>query len=73
MIEDSSNVNDEIPKKVLFNLKTIEDIGIAKTSMMKKIIYNGEIPIVKIGNKIHIKRSELIKFINSNTISLNQK
>jgi len=70
--EDSFGMNDIIPQKVLFNLKAIEELGIAKISMMKKIIYKGEIPIVKIGNKIHVKRSELIKFINSNTISLNQ-
>lgn len=70
--EDSLNENEGIPQKVLFNLKAIEELGIAKISMMKKIIYNGEIPIVKIGNKIHVKRSELINFINSNTISLNQ-
>ncbi len=59
-----------IPQKVLFNLKLIEDLGIIKVSMMKKIISNGEISIVKIGNKIHIKRSELIRFIDANTIDI---
>jgi len=71
---DEGNLTEyeEIPKMVLFNLKVIEEMGIAKTSMMKKLINNGEIPIVKIGNKIHVKRSELINFINANTVSLNQ-
>ncbi len=64
-------VCDEIlPQKVLFNLKLIEDIGIAKVSMMKKLIANGEIQIVKIGNKIHVTRIELIRFINDNTIDI---
>ena len=62
-----------IPQKVLFNLKMIEELGIAKISMMKKLIYNGEIPIVKIGNKLHIKRKDLINFINDNTINLNRQ
>lgn len=65
---DLKEYDDIIPQKVLFNLKSIEDIGIAKISMMKKIISNSEISIVKIGNKIHIKRSELIRFIDANTV-----
>jgi hypothetical protein len=66
MIQDTENL---IPKQVLFNLKTIEEIGIAKVSTMKKIISNGEISIVKIGNKIHIARNELIRFIDENTVN----
>jgi excisionase family DNA binding protein len=57
-----------IPSKVLFNLKTIDELGIAKISMMKKLIANGEISIVKIGNKIHVKRTELIRFLEANTV-----
>ena len=57
-----------IPKQVLFNLKTIEEMGIVKISMMKKLISDGEISIVKIGNKIHITRLELIRFIEANTV-----
>jgi len=68
----SSSIEEEIPPNILFNLKLIEEVGIAKISMMKKLIQNGEIPIVKIGNKIHIKRSDLINFINANTTSLKQ-
>lgn len=68
----SSSIEDELPPNILFNLKLIDETGIAKISMMKKLIQNGEIPIVKIGNKIHIKRSDLVNFINANTISSNQ-
>jgi len=52
------NVNYDLllPQKILFNLKEVEDIGIIKTNMAKKLIYNGFLEIVKIGNKVHISR-----------------
>lgn len=65
----TQDVESTIPNQVLFNLKVIEELGIAKVSMMKKIISKGEISIVKIGNKIHVTRAELIKFINDNTVN----
>lgn len=68
-VEDKLKEYDKIiPNQVLFNLKKIEEIGIAKISMMKKLITNGEISIVKIGNKIHVSRSEIIRFMAKNTV-----
>ena len=57
-----------VPQGVIFNLKEIEEMKILKTDMAKKLIYNNEIEIVKIGKKIHISRTELIKFLIDNTI-----
>ncbi len=57
-----------IPQGVLFNLKEIEDMKIIKIDMAKKLIYNNELEIVKIGKKIHISRTELIRFLVVNTI-----
>ena len=57
-----------IPKGVLFNLKEIEEMKILKTDMAKKLIYNNELEVVKIGKKIHISRTELIRFLVANTI-----
>ena len=57
-----------IPQGVLFNLKEIEDMKIIKIDMAKKLIYNNELEVVKIGKKIHISRSEIIKFLVNNTI-----
>ena len=51
-----------LPPKVLFNLKEIEEIGLIKTDMAKKLVYKGFLEIVKIGNKIHISREELITY-----------
>ena len=42
-----------IPQGVIFNLKEIEDMKIIKSDMAKKLIYNNELEVVKIGKKIH--------------------
>jgi hypothetical protein len=60
-----------VPQGVIFNLKEIEEMKILKTDMAKKLIYNNEIEIVKIGKKIHISRTELIRFLIDNTIGAN--
>ena len=57
-----------IPQGVIFNLKEIEDMKIIKSDMAKKLIYNNELEVVKIGKKIHISRNELIRFLVANTI-----
>lgn len=66
-----SNFDELIPKAILFNLRQIEEIGLIKVDMLKKLIANRELEIVKIGNKIHITRSELIRFLVANTIAVN--
>ena len=50
----STDYNSIIPNKILFNLKEIEEIGLIKTDMAKKLVYNGYLEVIKIGNKIHI-------------------
>lgn len=57
-----------IPKGVIFNLKQIEDMGIIKTDMAKKLIYKGRLEVVKIGRKLHLSRTELIRYLENNTI-----
>lgn len=57
-----------VPQGVLFNLKEIEDMKIIKIDMAKKLIYNNELEVVKIGKKIHLTRIEIIKFLVNNTI-----
>lgn len=57
-----------VPQGVIFNLKEIEEMRILKIDMAKKLIYNNEIEVVKIGKKIHISRTELIRFLIDNTI-----
>ncbi len=68
----STDYNLIIPNKILFNLKEIEEIGLIKTDMAKKLVYNGYLEVVKIGNKLHISREELINYLESNTHSFNK-
>ena len=63
-----TNYDELIPKGVIFNLKEIEEMNIIKTDMAKKLILKNEIEVVKIGNKLHISRSELIRYLETNTI-----
>ncbi|MFY4788282.1 DNA-binding protein [Aliarcobacter butzleri] len=65
----SIDYNLIIPNKILFNLKEIEEIGLIKTDMAKKLVYNGYLEVVKIGNKLHISRTELIRYLEENTYS----
>ena len=38
-----------VPQGVIFNLKEIEEMKILKTDMAKKLIYNNELEIIKVG------------------------
>jgi len=63
-----TNYDNLIPESLLLlNLRTIEEIGLVKIATMKKIIANGNIAITRIGNKIHISRLELIRYLEENT------
>lgn len=64
----TTNYNDLIPQGVLFNLREIEDMKLIKMDMAKKLIFNGELETVKIGAKQHIARTELIRYLEANTI-----
>lgn len=64
----TSNYEDLIPKRVLFNLREIENLGLIKIATIKKILSKGEISYIRIGNKLHITRSELIRYLKINTL-----
>jgi len=66
----ATNFDNLIPAGVLFNLKQIETFNIIKVDMAKKLIYKNEIEIVKIGSKVHISRTELIRYLEDNTIPI---
>lgn len=65
----NTNYDDLIPKQVLFSIKEINDLGIIKSDMCKKLIYKKEIEVVKIGKKNFISRQELIRYLKLRTIS----
>lgn len=62
-----ANYEDLLPPKVLFNLREIENLGLIKIPTIKKILGKGQITYVRIGNRVHIARNELIRYLEANT------
>ena len=67
-MEIFTNYDELLPKGILFSIKEIDDIGLIKSDMLKKLIYNREIEVVKVGTKNFISRSVLILFLKKNTL-----
>lgn len=67
-MEIFTNYDELLPKGILFSIKEIDDMGLIKSDMLKKLIYNREIEVVKIGTKNFISRSVLILFLKKNTL-----
>lgn len=63
-----ANYDELLPKGILFSIKEIDDMGLIKSDMLKKLIYNREIEVVKVGTKNFISRSVLILFLKKNTL-----
>ncbi|MDD5158108.1 DNA-binding protein [Sulfurimonas sp.] len=68
MEKSTTNFRELLPRQVLFNLKDVQQLGILKIDMAKKLIYKGELEVVKIGNKLHLSYSELLRYLEKNTI-----
>lgn len=60
-----------LPNKVLFNLAQLEEDGIIKTPTAKKLIYAGKLEAIKIGNKLHVSRAEIIRYLEDRTLKVN--
>ncbi|RLA81376.1 MAG: DNA-binding protein [Epsilonproteobacteria bacterium] len=69
----TTNYKDLLPKGILFNLKEVEELSILKVAMAKKLIGDGKLETVKIGNKLHISRLELLRFLEENTTTVSKK
>jgi hypothetical protein len=69
----TTNYNELIPNGLLFSIKEIDEMNLIKSDMLKKIIYNREIEVVKIGKKNFISRQALIVYLEANTVSVESK
>ena len=65
----NTNYEELIPKQVLLSIKDLNDHGIIKTAMCKKLLYKRELEAVKIGAKNFVSRTEIIRYLTANTIS----
>ncbi|MFA9238458.1 MAG: DNA-binding protein [Candidatus Paceibacteria bacterium] len=64
----STDYNELISKGVLFSIKDIDEMNLIKSDMLKKLIYNREIEVVKLGKKNFISRVALVAYLEANTI-----
>lgn len=67
-METITNYDTLIPKGVLFSIRQINDMGLIKSAMLKKMIANRMIEVVKISTKNFISRSVLIAYLEANTV-----
>ena len=67
-MEIFANYDELLPKGILFSIKEIDDMGLIKSDMLKKLIYNREIEVVKVGTTNFISRSVLILYLKKNTL-----
>jgi len=65
---DILNLETLIPTGILFSIKDIENMGVIKSDMLKKLIYNRAITVVKIGSKNFIARDTLINYLKKNIV-----
>jgi len=70
-MQTNNNLDNIIPKGVLFNLGQLQELNILKTPTAKKLIYAGKIEAIKIGNKLHISRAEIIRYLEERTLKVN--
>ena len=60
--------NKSIPEGVIFSIKDVNNMGAIKADMLRKLIFNREITVVKIGSKNFIARETLLKYLQDNVI-----
>lgn len=68
-METTTNYDELLPKgKILFSIRDIDEIGLIRSDMLKKLIYQRAIEVVKLGKKNFISRKILIDFLIKQTI-----
>ncbi len=63
----TTDYNELIGKGVLFNLAELEEKKLIKKDMANKLIDQCKLEVVRIGVKLHISRTELIRYLEENT------
>lgn len=63
-----TNFEELIPSGILFSIKQINDMGLIRSDLLKKLIYSHKIEVTKLNSKNFISRSALISYLQANTI-----
>jgi hypothetical protein len=64
----TSDFNALLPKNILFSIREIEELGLIKSDLLKKLIYSQKIEVTKLASKNFISRTALIGYLEANTI-----
>lgn len=68
-----TNFEKLLPTGILFSIKQINDMGLIKSDLLKKLIYSHKIEVTKLNSKNFISRSALINYLEANTIPIDSK
>ncbi len=63
-----TNFEELLPQGVLFSIKQINDMGLIRSDLLKKLIYSHKIEVTKLNSKNFISRSALSSYLQANTI-----
>lgn len=63
-----TNFEELIPEGILFSIKQINDMGLIRSDLLKKLIYSHKIEVTKLNSKNFISRSALVSYLQANTI-----
>ena len=64
----SIDFNTLLPEGLLFSIKEIDNMKLIKKDMLRKIILQQGITVIKIGTKNFIDRQSLVSYLESCTI-----
>lgn len=67
MKNEIANYDEQLAPGFKFNLKELHDAKVLNINMVKKLISRGELEYIKIGNKTHISRFELVRYFSDIT------
>ena len=62
-----TNFEELLPQGILFSIREINDMGLIKSDLLKKLIYSQKIEVTKLNSKNFISRSALIDYLTKNT------
>lgn len=65
-------LDELVPNGVLFNLLEVQEMKAIRIATAKKLINAGKIEAIKIGNKLHISRAELIRYLEDRTLKVSK-
>jgi excisionase family DNA binding protein len=54
----------DIPKRQNLSVSDIEELGIIKAAMLRKMLKNGEIRHIRVGNKYFVPRAVLVDWLD---------